>query len=181
MSAFLTSRKLSIRDTSVDATVPNNPKARLMYYINCVASVIKAPQLERYRNYQQYYNIPDSEIDDILEIAKLFNPKVLVEIGIFILEENMDRDNRFLEITNEEMGIHVNDEIFIGGVKVRVSKLMVFKKVWVMRNYLEPYESLTRRDQNVVIQSYRDTNFVYYRRQDPLEECLDCKCDCKIF
>ena len=132
MSAFLTSRKLSIRDTSVDATVPNNPK-------------------------------------------------VLVEIGIFILEENMDRDNRFLEITNEEMGIHVNDEIFIGGVKVRVSKLMVFKKVWVMRNYLEPYESLTRRDQNVVIQSYRDTNFVYSRRQDPLEECMDCKCDCKIF
>ena len=116
-----------------------------------------------------------------MEIAKLFNPKVLVEIGIFILEENMDRDNRFLEITNEEMGIHLNDEIFIGGVKVRVSKLMVFKKVWVMRNYLEPYESLTRRDQNVVIQSYRDTNFVYSRRQDPLEECMDCKCDCKIF
>ena len=181
MSAFLASRKLTIKDTSIDTTVPKNPKAKLMYYLHCVASVIKAPQLERYRDYQQYYNIPDSEIDDILEIAKLFNPKVLVEIGIFILSENIDGGNKFLEITNEETGIHVNDEILIGGVKVRVSKLMVFRKDWIVRNYMEPYESLTRREQNAVIQSYRNSNFVYSRKQDPFEDCMKCNCDCNIF
>ena len=47
MSAFLASRKLTIKDTSIDTTVPNNPKAKLMYYLACVVSVIKAPQLER--------------------------------------------------------------------------------------------------------------------------------------
>ena len=163
MSAFLASRKLTIKDTSIDTTVPNNLKAKLMYYIHCVASVIKAPQLERYRDYQ------------------LFNPKVLVEIGIFILSENIDGGNKFLEITNEETGIHVNDEILIGGVKVRVSKLMVFRKDWIVRNYLEPYEILIRREQNAVIQSYRNSNFVYSRKQDPFEDCMKCNCDCNIF
>ena len=104
----------------------------------------------------------------------------MVEVGVFILDENIDKGNRFYEITNEEMGLHVNEELLIGGVRVQVLKLMVFKKIWLIRNYLNPYESLTRRNQHVLINTY-NTNRVYSRRQDPIEECLDCNCDCNIF
>ena len=180
MTAQLTSKKLTIKDTSTNATVPDNPKAKLMYYLDCVAIVLRTDRLQRYRNYREYYNLPDYEIDNLLEEARIFNPKAMVEVGIFILDENIDKGNRFYEITNEEMGLHINEELFIGGVRVQVLKLMVFKKIWLIRNYLEPYESLTRRNQNVLINTY-NTNRVYSRRQDPMEECMDCFCDCNIF
>ena len=181
METYLTTKKLTIRDTSKETTVANNPKAKLMYYLYCVSCVVKAPQLEKYINYKEYYNIPDSEIDTILELAKIFNPKILVEYKIFIMDETLDMQNRFIEIVNEERGIHANDEIYIEGIKVRILKLMRFKRSWVFGNYLDPYESLTRRDQNKVIDSYRNENRVYSRGQDPIEELKNCNCDCNVF
>ena len=180
MAAQLTSKKLTIKDTTVAIIIPNNPKAELMYYLDCVATVLMTDKLQRYRNYGEYYYLPDSEIDNLLEIARIFNPKAMVEAGIFIADEDINGMNRFYEITNEEMGLHVNEEIFIGGVRVQVLKLMVFKQSWVIRYYIEPYASLTRRNQHVLTNTF-NTNNVYSRRQDSMEECDDCFCDCNIF
>ena len=72
MAAQLTSKKLTIKDTTVAITIPNNPKAELMYYLDCVATVLMTDKLQRYRNYGEYYYLPDSEIDNLLEIARIF-------------------------------------------------------------------------------------------------------------
>ena len=37
-------------------------------------------------------------------------------------------DNQFYEITNERIGIHINNQIVIGGRTVRVMKFMVEEK-----------------------------------------------------
>ena len=180
LSAQLTSNKLTIRDTSITTKVPDDPKAKLMYYIHCICCVLRTDKLDRYRNYKEYYNIPDSEIEYILELADIFNPKFLVETGVFILNEEMDDGNRFFEITDEHMGLHYNDEIVISGVRVRVLKLMFFKKNWIFKNYLEPYSILKNKHRTGFLEAYTNTSNVYSRRNDPLENCNDCNCDCNI-
>ena len=179
MSAHFTSNKLRIRDTSNKVNIPNNPKAKLMYYLNCISCVLRTDKLGKFTNYEEYYNITDSEIDDILYLARIFNPKIMVQTGIFVLNEDLDILNRFFEITNEELGIHANDEIFIGGISVRVIKLMLFKKEWVVDNYLEPFEILSRRNEPVQVQSF--VNVYSTRRYEHIPESADCRCDCNIY
>ena len=181
MSAHLVSNRVRIIDQSETTTVSFNPKARLMYYLYCVSRVLRTDNLEKYTDYKNFENTPDSEIDEILDLARIFNPKAMVEAGVFKLEENIDAGNKFLKITNEQTGIHADQEIFIGGITVRVLQLMLFKMTWLQRNYLEPYEKLSRREQLSVVGSFRNNNFVYSRPKDPLEQFQDCSCDCIIF
>ena len=64
MAAFVGER-VRIRDTTVSVSVPQNPKAKLMYYLNCVATVIQLddPALSRLKNYQSYDSLSEGETD----------------------------------------------------------------------------------------------------------------------
>ena len=181
MELQLASNKLTIRDTSKETTVPDNPKAKLMYYLHCVSCVVRANQLEGFTNYKEYDSVPDSKIDYLLDLSRIFNPKKFVELGLFIIDDNLDMGNRFYEINEEKTKFHANEQIEIGEIKVQIIKIMRFKTAWVFKNYLDPLEELTRRDQKQVINSYRDANRVYQRKQDPVEEFKDCMCGCNIF
>ena len=52
-------------------TVPDSPTAKLMYYLDCVAVVIKLEDrnLNRLRNYSSYYLLNDTEIDAFLVLV----------------------------------------------------------------------------------------------------------------
>ena len=41
MAAFLGRTEIGIKKTGVDVTIPDNPKAKLMYYISCITSVLE--------------------------------------------------------------------------------------------------------------------------------------------
>jgi len=127
-----------VKDITVKVFVPGNPKAKLMYYLSCISKVLNTNTLNRYTNYSQYYIIPDSEISDIVELAKIFNPGIMLKLGIFIMKDFPDHANRFLEITDETMGIHANQEFVIGGIVVRVLKIMLCTKDWIQTYYYEP-------------------------------------------
>ena len=127
-----------VKDITVKVFVPENPKAKLMYYLNCISQVLNTNTLNRYINYSQYYNIPDSEISDIKKKKKIFNPEDMLKLGIFIMEDYIDLGNRFFEITDETMGIHANQEFVIGGIVVRVLKIMLCTKAWIQTYYYEP-------------------------------------------
>ena len=57
---------------------------------------------------------------------------------IFVPDESLDMNNRFIEITGESMSIHANDEIVIGGIVTKISKIMLFKSSWLFNNYYYP-------------------------------------------
>ena len=38
MAAFLGRTEIGIKKTGFDVTIPDNPKAKLMYYISCITS-----------------------------------------------------------------------------------------------------------------------------------------------
>ena len=138
MSIGLASKRFTVKDTTRQVFIPGNPKAKLMYYLNCISGVLNTNKLNRYTNYSQYYYIPDSKIPDIVALATIFNPEIMIKSGIFMIDEYIDLGNRFLEITGETIGIHANQEMVIGGIVVRVLKIMLCTKTWLKNYYFEP-------------------------------------------
>jgi hypothetical protein len=138
MNIDLAEKKVTVKDITTEVIVPGNPKAKLMYYLECISVVLNTDKLNRYTNYSQYYIIPDSEISTIVELAKIFNPEEMLKLGIFILKDYIYLGNTFLEITDETMGIHANQEFVIGGIVVRVLKIMLCTKDWIQTYYYEP-------------------------------------------
>ena len=69
-------------------------------------------------------------------------------------------DNEFYQITDQRIGIHVNQEIIIGGKTVRVLKIMACNSSWLNRNYINPVENITNRIryQAQPIQLYSNNN-----------------------
>ena len=79
MAAFIGER-VGIRDITRQVSVPQNPKAILMYYLNCVATVIQLddPALSRLKNYQNYYLLSEEETDALLALVILLSPDKLI-------------------------------------------------------------------------------------------------------
>ena len=135
MNIDLASRKVIIRDTSREVTIPGNPIGQLMFYLNCVSCVIDTNILNGFTNYSQYFFFPHFKIPELITLAKLFNPEIMIKLRLFMIEDYVDLGNRFLEITNETVGIHANQEVALGGIIVRIRKIMICTKDWLLKNY----------------------------------------------
>ena len=145
MQANVGYNRLRIKDDSTKAFVPNNDIARLMYYLQSVFSVLKCNSYSEYTNYNNYDNLSNSDIMELIRLVKIFSPQILIGAKVFVLEEDLDCDNRFFEITDETMNIHANEEIIIGGIVTKVLKIMLFRSTWINNNYFNPLKRLTQR------------------------------------
>ena len=126
-------------------SVPNDNVAKLMYYLYCVDIVINYNEIDRLTDYQNYDLLTKDDMVELFKLVLLFNPKIFIDAGIFIIDESLlpyDLDNQFYKITDERIGIYVNDEIMIGGRNVKVLKVMACNEDWLMRNYFTPWENL---------------------------------------
>ena len=125
--------------------VPDDDVARLMYYLSCVDTVIDYQEIDNLSDYQNYDLLTVDEMAELFKLVLLFNPKYFVEKGIFIIDENLLPNglaNQFYQITDERIGLHVNNEIFIGGRTVRVLKVMACSMAWLIRNYFNPWKNI---------------------------------------
>ena len=132
---------MGIKAIGQRTSVPDNDLARLMYYLSCVDTVIQYHEIDRLTDYQNYDSLDVEDITVLLELVILFNPKFLVDKGIFILDESLlpnDLDNQFYQITDERIGIHINNEIMVSGRTVKVLKVMACDEEWIFRNYINP-------------------------------------------
>jgi len=150
MAAFIGER-VGIRETTTPATVPANPTAKLMYYLNCVASVIQLddPNLSRLRNYESYYLLNDAQIDALLAMVLLFSPDELIGKVFFHSEDCGEHSNRFFELSSVSHLLAVSDNVLIGGERKRVANIMFFKRYWLENNYISPMTSFEGRLQRL--------------------------------
>ena len=133
--------RMGIKAIGQRTSVPDNDLARLMYYLSCVDTVIQYHEIDRLTDYQNYDSLDVEDITVLLKLVILFNPKFLVDKGIFILDESLlpnDLDNQFYQITDERIGIHINNEIMVSGRTVKVLKVMACDEEWIFRNYINP-------------------------------------------
>ena len=136
---------VKIRSIGERTNVPDDDVAKLMYYLSCVDTVINYNEMDRLSDYQNYNLLSVDDMAALFKLVLLFNPKIFVDAGIFILDETLlpnDLDNQFFEITDERIGIHVNNEIFIGGRSVKVLKVMACNEDWLYRNYFRPWKNI---------------------------------------
>ena len=64
MAAVFGRTEVRLRETSVNATIPDSPIAKLMYYFNCVCSCIEPDEsasIRRLRNYKEYSSLSNEE------------------------------------------------------------------------------------------------------------------------
>ena len=74
-----------------------------------------------------------------------------MDAKIFIPDSNLvpsSKSNQFYKITDDRIGIHVNEEIVIGGRVVRVLKIMAMTSGWLNNNYFYPMERINNRYEN---------------------------------
>lgn len=150
--ATLAYESLKVRDTTEEVYVSNNDIARLMYYLSCVCSVIQMNIPEKFTNYKEYYDLTWEEENTVINLALICNPKILTENSIFLIDDDFlkmsNTSNRFYQITDEKFGVHINEDIVIGGKITKVLKIMVCKKTWLVNYYLNPLENLNHRITN---------------------------------
>ena len=150
MAAFIGER-VGIRDITRDASIPQNPKAKLMYYLNCVATVIQLddPALSRLKNYQSYYLLSEEETDALLALVILLSPDELIGKVFFPSEDCGRYTNKFLELSAVSHMLAVANNIVIGGERKRVGKIMFFQRSWMETYYLTPIRSFQDRLQRM--------------------------------
>ena len=82
-----------------------------MYYLDCVFGVIQYDGAEKYTDYHDYDLLSSEEERTVLELAKLFNPKLMSQLSLFLIGYQYvpdGSDNKFYEITNDKIGFHIN-------------------------------------------------------------------------
>ncbi|KAL3863102.1 hypothetical protein ACJMK2_004878 [Sinanodonta woodiana] len=132
-------------------TVPNDPRARLMYYLDCMCTVVDlddtAPNLQRLRDYEDYLLTFD-EHERLLTMCVLLPPKIFLNKCIF-QEDALcgDCSNEFYEITQVRHRFLVSGNVIIGGQNRQVNKIMAFKTAWLNDNYYIPLHALLQQRQ----------------------------------
>lgn len=147
MSASFGMNRFNISSFGVKVQVPNNNIARLMYYLNCICVVIDYDRNLTLTDYQHYYKLNRVELKTLYDLVNLFDPKIFINAGIFIIDSNLlpnDLSNQFYKITDEKIGFHVNENVLIGGKDVKVLNVMACDWNWLSENYYTPLKKINR-------------------------------------
>ena len=145
MAANFGFNNLKVEAIGQKVTIPNDDVAKLMYYLSCVYTVINYNEIDRLTDYENYDLLSVDGMAELFKLVLLFNPKIFIDAGIFILDPVLvpdDSDNEFYQITDERIGIHVNSEIVIGGRTVKVLKVMACNLDWLNTFYFEPWKNI---------------------------------------
>ena len=116
-----------------------------MYYLDCVLIVIEYDRNSRLTDYKHYYNLNNDKKKAVIQLAILFNPKIFIDAGIFVVNSDLLPDstgNKFFKIIDETIGVHVNQQVVIGGRTVKVLNIMACNSAWINRNYINPLERI---------------------------------------
>ena len=165
MSIAIVQRKdVSIKNTSVEVNVPNNPTAKLMYYLCCVnrtldlvglnISGINYAFVSLINDYQNYHLVTQMEKQKILAVATELQPTVLENKVFFVTETAGDYSNAFYEINSTEVNVAATDEVIIGGVRKRVNKIMIYERRWMQDHYYDPIRALETELRTVSYNGY---------------------------
>ena len=148
--AAISRTQVHVKKTGSPTTVPDNPKAKLMYYLNCICSCVEADEdstIRRLKDYQNNYsNLTDEEEAKLLLLCLALSPDKLIG-SILFPADDVDLDgsnNKFLELSAVSTKLVVTESLMIGGQQKKVHKIMMFKKRWLEAYYLEPLRSFER-------------------------------------
>ena len=104
--------QVQIRPFGVVVDVPDDDVAKLMYYLSCVDTVINYNIIDRLSDYKNYNLLTVDDLTLLFQLVLLFYPQKFIQAGIFVLEQRLlqpGMGNQFYEITDERIGLFVNN------------------------------------------------------------------------
>ena len=146
--ALFQNTNYDVRMFGETVSVPDADIAKVMYYLDCVCTVIDYDDnnIRRYRNYSNWANMSDEEDKLIFILAATLSPDELEDKVFF---ENAalcpTSANQFYEIGQIKNQLLVVQSIVIGGRQRQVKKIMAYKSGWMQRNYYQPMRQLAYR------------------------------------
>jgi len=175
MNGTLIDTSLKVEGYGVTTHIPNNDIAKLMYYLDCVMAVLDYNQDSKFTDYEHYYNLNVNEQNAVCALALLFNPKILLDAQIFIVNPSFvpsGTSNQFYKITDERVGVHVNQEVVIAGRAIKVLKIMACKQDWINYYYLDPITRISNKEKNYYVNN--NPRRVYYSNNNDNQFCKKC-------
>ncbi|KAL3847855.1 hypothetical protein ACJMK2_018746 [Sinanodonta woodiana] len=147
--AFFNKKDIEFKDFTAGATVPDDPRAKLMYYLHCMCTVVDladtSPNLQRLRNYANY-SLTSDEKERLIILCVLLDPDVFINKCIFHSDALCAKfTNAFYEITQVNNQLLVAGNVIIGGRNRRVNKIMAFKMSWIQDYYYTPLNILLQQ------------------------------------
>ena len=145
-------QNLEVKNVTYNPSVPNNKLAKLMYYLDCVFTVIESDIEKRYINYNNYYLLTKLEEEKILNFVSQYNIELMKELNLFQIEPDfvpINKKNEFYDISDEIFEGKIKSEVIIDDVPKKVMKVMVCKQSWIEHYYEEPlkeYENPWSKD-----------------------------------
>ena len=130
--------------------VPENKLARLMYYLECVFTVIESDTDKKYTNYGNFSSISELEEQTILNLVATYNIQLMKDLNLFKVEPDyvpVDKENEFYDITDERFKDSINSEVIIEEKARKVLKVMLCKQSWIFKNYEKPLREYGNRIQ----------------------------------
>lgn len=152
--------QVGLKQTGTSASVPDSPTARLMYYLDCICSVLKLDDdedISRLRNYNQYSYLSNPDKNLLIHMCYLLSPDTLLDKCIFQCDSLCgDSTNEFYDLETLRNTLVVAGSVMIGGRQKRVTKIMTFKMSWLRRYWEQPMKELTERQERQRSRAQRD-------------------------
>ncbi|CAF0775026.1 unnamed protein product [Rotaria sordida] len=146
--AMIQNTNFDVKAFGKNVTIPNADIAKIMYYIDCVCTVIdyNDREIQRYRNYSNWANMSDAEDRLIFILALALSPDEL-ENKVFFNSPQLcpNSNNQFYEIGQIKNQLLIVQSLFIGGQQRNVKKIMAYKPAWMQTFYLQPMRNLAFR------------------------------------
>ena len=186
MALVVEGRHIQVRAHGESCFVPNNPYARLMYYLQCVGYVFDL-DFGYLANFDRYASIDSSDKSKIVQFAVFFDPISLSKFGVFTFVSEKDKffdgANKFFDITDEAVNyINVSNVIEIGSYQYKASRLFVGTEQWLKDNFLDPIKTIRSLSYRPAItcqterRSEPTTTSQTERRSEPTRTSHSCDC-----
>lgn len=143
--ALFSRNQFGLRPTSSRVTVPDNDRARLMYYLNCVFSAIEYndQDVRKYRNYHNWSLLNNAEQRMVFLLALTLSPDEF-DGKVFFQSDQLcgDCGNKFYEFSQVRHQVLAVQSILVAGQTRHVKQIMTYKMSWMMNNYFGPMQRM---------------------------------------
>lgn len=132
----------NVLGVDVSSCVPNSPRGRLMYYLDCVNSLVDLGDqydTSKLRNFEYSHLLTDADTDVLISLCFLYAPDKLDKHVMFQDDDLCgDNLNKFYEVNSLRYKYQINDTVNAGEQGRRVFKVMTYKRKWLLRNWINP-------------------------------------------